>query len=497
MEYEGARTRYGAVLNIGEYRFEAMSPHIDRGVVRATLSVWNGRILFHDTVNLTSKSRRKATVVDLAEAGVIVNEGTLLALEQICRRRPPEAAEQHTRDGGSDVSEEVPDLPTLKRVFDRVLLIRDPDYLDVLTGTVMAHKLGFEPVWTVVVGPPGGTKTEPLRSLYGYSGIYALSSLTPRTFASGLETGGEDPSLLARLSDEIIVVKDLTTLLTMDRDGRQEVFAQLREIYDGDFARTWGTGKRLEWHGRLGFIAGVTDIIDQYHGALAVLGERFLLFRLVGPNRAALARKAMANAGQEEQMRATLSGAMHTFLAGCSTDKPAIGGEVTEPLVQLADFVTRARSGVFRDGIKRELEYVPEPEAPTRFVKQMVALASGLAVVHGRDAIGDDELRIVHRVGMDCIPTIRRRVLAALANGDLIGDDGTLDTSRIAGAAQFSTPAVKRTLEDLHGLGVVEREKAGSVKADRWSITNEMSGIFVYLMAYALPENDDHREASQ
>lgn len=494
MEYIASRTRFGAVLTVGDYQIEAGSPYVDRGVVRATLSVMNGSLVYRDTANLTSSRRRAAIIAELAELGVQVDEGVLIALDEACRRKAPDPPEKDKGDGGVDVSEKVPDLSALKRRFEEFLLISDPDYLPVLTGAVMAHRLGFEPVWPLFVGPPGGTKTEPIRSLYGFEGIYPLSSLTPRTFASGLDTGGDDPSLLARLSDEIIVFKDLTTLLTIDRDARAEVFSQLREIYDGEFVREWGTGKRLEWQGRLGFIAGVTDVIDQHHAALAVLGERFLLFRLAAVDRPQLARKAMANAGKEEQMRSRLAGAMHSFLASRSLDKPIVDIRVIDDLVKLADFVTRARSGVFRDGFKRELEYVPEPEVPTRFAKQMLALASGLAVVHGNDAIGAAELRIVHRVGLDCIPSIRRKILTTLGSGEMMSDDGTVDTSRIAGASRFSTTAVRRTLEDLHGLGVVNLEKGGKGRADKWSLPAETSDIFKHLSAYAEPmetEDDD------
>jgi hypothetical protein len=190
-------------------------------------------------------------------------------------------------------------------------------------------------------------------------------------------------------------------------------------------------------------------------------------------------------------MRAELAGAMHDFLAGRPTTRPAIPDTVYGQLADLADFVTRARSGVFRDGYKRELEYVPEPEAPTRLAKVFVALSSGLAVVHGRDEVAEDDLRIVHRVGLDCIPTIRRRVIVALVGGAIAGDDdGSLDTSRIAGATRFSTRAARYALEDMRGLGIVDCEKGGAGKADRWSLCEGAKGMAAYLADYARDDGD-------
>src|SRR5215471_448662 len=131
----------------------------------------------------------------------------------------------------------------------------------------MAHRLPGAPCWLMVIGPPSGSKTE-LVSLTEYiPGTYALSELTSKTFASGMkvEPGEENPSLLSRLKDEVLLFKDFTTVLEMHREERQAILAQLREIYDGRFDKPWGTGKELHWHGRLGFIAGVTPIIDSHH----------------------------------------------------------------------------------------------------------------------------------------------------------------------------------------------------------------------------------------
>src|SRR5262249_61935877 len=114
------------------------------------------------------------------------------------------------------------DLAGLRTAFDRWLLITDPALLLVVVGAALAHRLGFDPVWLLMVAPPGGTKTEVLRSFYGAPGFYPLSELTPKTFASGLEVpGGQDPSLLSRLTDEILVLKDFTTVLEMRSDDRQ------------------------------------------------------------------------------------------------------------------------------------------------------------------------------------------------------------------------------------------------------------------------------------
>src|SRR5438046_1578624 len=84
-------------------------------------------------------------------------------------------------------------------------------------------------------------------------------------------------------------VKDFTTVLTLHRDKRGEILAQLREIYDGHYRKEFGNGKVVDWTGKIGLIAGVTPIIDTYHAVNQVLGERFVCFRIKSESGAAVA----------------------------------------------------------------------------------------------------------------------------------------------------------------------------------------------------------------
>src|ERR1700733_1595092 len=184
------------------------------------------------------------------------------------------------RSPSSDVSGKAVDLRSVLKDLKKYLLLADPDAFLILLGAAAAFAVGLDPVWLLIVGPPSGGKTEFLRMLNECPMVYPLSELTPRTLASGLlMPDGRDASLLLQVNSKILVLKDLTTLLEMRRDDRQEVLAQLREIYDGRFTKAWGTGQRLDWSGRVGFIAGVTSVIDQHHQVMGMLGQRFILVR--------------------------------------------------------------------------------------------------------------------------------------------------------------------------------------------------------------------------
>jgi len=150
-------------------------------------------------------------------------------------------------------------------------------------------------------------KTELLRMLWYATDVFPISDLRARTFASGLDTPTGEASLLDQLSTEILVLKDFTTILEIRHDERQAILAQLREIYDRRFDKFWGTGQRLSWTGRLGFLAGVTPVIDKHHAVMGLLSPRFLQFRVRPSDRTQAALQAIKNAGRETATRSASS----------------------------------------------------------------------------------------------------------------------------------------------------------------------------------------------
>ena len=173
----------------------------------------------------------------------------------------------------------------------------------------------------------------------------------------------------------ILAFKDLTTVLTMHREARAQIIGQLREVADGRTEKSFGNGLRLEWEGKLGLIAGVTPVIDEQHAFLAVMGERFVLYRMPEVSRPEIARRSLARRGREQELRERIVSLVAEFLARFrKVGYLELPDRFTEPLITLADIVTRARSGVARDHQTRDILYLPEPEAPTRFAKQIAQL---------------------------------------------------------------------------------------------------------------------------
>jgi hypothetical protein len=365
-------------------------------------------------------------------------------------------------------------LVRVEAIFAKWLLFSEWRALHAVLSAVAAHYAGGEGVWLFVVDSPGSGKTEMIRALNGLQTVYPLSSLTPQTFASGkpVKDADKDPSLLLRLPRECIVtLKDFTTLLTMHRDSRQEIMAQLRELADGSFVKEFGNGKTVAWEGRMCFIAGVTPVLDTHWAVNQTLGERFIQVRPTAADPLLVGQRSMANVGREEEMHEELRAVVTEFIGGLNY--PQIGeltipGDLTDCIAALSTFVVRARSAVFRDGYRHDIEYIPTPEGPARLARQLATLVRGRAILDGSACVTEEHFAELVHIGMDCIPQHRRQVVETLIEAELT-------TTNVAAATGYPTASARRTLEDLAAVGVVTRHAARSegTGADSWSLSDD------------------------
>jgi hypothetical protein len=343
------------------------------------------------------------------------------------------------------LSNDTAPLDRLHDVFREHLYLPDTDIIDFAVAVAVANRLGGDPVWAFIVGPPSVGKTEALQALTGLPETHSLSKLTPNTLLSGRAAKGTEPSLLLRLPpNALLVLKDFTTILSLRDDARAEILGQFREVYDGQLVAEYGTGLSIRWEGRVGFLAGVTPAIDSHHAVISVLGERFLYLRTGISNRRTLGARAL-RVTDGNTMRAELRAAVSEFVSVLDMMHPALSDDVRDQLVGLADITTWARSGVQRDRFSRDIEVAPTLEAPARFVKQIRALWEALVVMGHPDPIG-----FVRRIAFDSIPPARSAAVRGLAARD------TVSSTELRRLTRLSSTAHRRLLEDLEALGLAE-----------------------------------------
>jgi hypothetical protein len=452
--------------------------------------------------SLAPEDRRALDV--LAGARSVAAASPQIAIDQLMAAFPLSAVVHGPTCDRSDTSGEPPrsqhpcGLGDVLAAFHELLLLPDESAVLIALAGVVANYADGDPVWPLLVGPPGCGKSEIVTALVDAPAIWALSSLTPQTLLSGFERKDKPASLLLQIGDfGILAFKDLTTVLTMHREARAQIIGQLREVADGKTEKSFGNGLRVEWQGKLGFLAGVTPVIDEQHSFLAVMGERFCLFRMPAVSRTKLARRSLATRGHEPALRERIRAHAADFLTGFQNcGRLELPESLHEPLVHLSDIVTRARTGVARDGYGREMLYLPEPEAPTRLTKQLAQLGAALL------AIGVDEtktLRLLRQVGWDSVPAVRTTLAKSLRHAH-----EPLTLAQVQEATGLPEKTVARAAEDLVALKLAARTKVAGrwhlsqtqIALDYW--TSERSpetseGTEMHL-ATAHPSNSDRRE---
>ncbi len=365
--------------------------------------------------------------------------------------------------------------------FDKIvhewILLTDTGIIKLLAAVVIANRFkGRDPVWAMIIGPSGGGKTELLSMLFNLTDIYPISLLTPNTLLSGMP-GLKDNSLLPQISGKTIVFKDWTNILSQNKDSRNEILGQLREVYDGHMKKPFGNGRVAEWKGKIGLIAGVTPAYDLSQQMHATLGERFINYRVIMPNRKEAGRRALSNGPKQEEMRRVLKNAFYAFMKGIEIPKEEskLPEEVKEELISVANFSTMARSGVIREfSYKREVIFVPAAEMPTRIVQALAILASAITVIN-KGIFNKEDINIIYRVALDSIPQTNYMVIKEMARGD------ERTTAEIATDIGYPTSPVRMYLENLALLGVSKRikgsesEEGGS--ADKWTLDPEFKEI--------------------
>lgn len=379
---------------------------------------------------------------------------------------------QYTYQSTEFMTDKLPTtLQGLESVIGETLLLADKGIIKLLCAAVITHDLDGDPVWLFIVGPSGGGKSEILTASTNLPTVHAISTLTPNTFASGMISHSDEPSLLSKLQSKILTFKDFTSVLSGRHEDRSEIMGQLREIYDGEYSKEFGNGKSVKWKGKMSLIAAVTTQIHTLQRQFAAMGERFLIYEMVQPDRLEVTSRSMDNSSNIKDRRVQMQEAFThytTSVKRTADDIPSIDGELKQEIMLLADLVTRARSAVNRDtgSSSREIDFIPTPEMPTRFANQLSRIAMGLILINGNGKLLPLDNAILYKVALDSIPSQRRMCLQVLA-----AHNEPMESPILATLLHYPSSSVRRYLEELDGLEIIKREKGGG--SDKWSINEQ------------------------
>jgi hypothetical protein len=339
-------------------------------------------------------------------------------------------------------------LDALRQTVSQCLFIPDVDRdsLDFNLAVYDSNRIPGDPVWGMNIDASGGGKTEPLRALREREDAYFLSKLTEKTLKSGYRDPKNphiDPSLLPQLDGKVLVIKDLSPLLSMRRESRNGIIGDLRDAYDGFSDDGYGNLGKVSYRARFSVLAASTLAIERFGAVDEELGERFIKFRARGSENRSKVRRAIENTGKDDTQRAEITAAINSFLDGLQSTFPTEApDDIQSQLIVVSDFIATARSPVPRNR-NHQLAYLPRPEVGTRLGKELKKLLLALAHIRGKSIPDSADFLTVCRVAADCLPPNRLSILRSILSG---------------GPCQLPATTAKHTKDDLHVLGILDTE---------------------------------------
>jgi len=238
------------------------------------------------------------------------------------------------------------------------------------------------PVWLRIIAPAACGKSTHMSLLEPYKTSYIIDSFTSKSFISGYRGNNEDPSQLPRMNNKVLMISDESTMMEQRKEERGLIQAILRKAYDGKVTKAFGNLKeKVEHNASFNILVAATPIVDRYYMYNQALGERFINYRLQIPNKRLITEKAVRNQQKNFGLRKKrLSKEFMLYLDSIVTrdfKDIKVKDRDLDRLVDCASFIALIRTHVTRDASGRFVTLLPQPEAASRLVQQMLQVAVG------------------------------------------------------------------------------------------------------------------------
>ena len=355
-------------------------------------------------------------------------------------------------------------LLDIENKTSQLLTLSDYVPVRVALATYGANFLNQVPLWMMMVAPPSSGKTEMLGSLYKLQHTEVVSDLTKSSLLSGTAKKEIDKNATGGILTKLgkfgfLIFKDMTSLLSKNKDAASEIFGAFREIYDGDYSRHFGNdgGTQKEWHGRLGLISAVTSEIEKHRSAFSAMGDRFLTVRIYNSDDIKMeqARAAMRHSGTENRIRLQLQ-ELTKQLFQDFVPNTELGIDslfyIENFIVPLAAFVAVCRTPVDRSAYTRDSEFVHTTEGYARLAKQLYGLFCGCIVTGCSLA---EAWRFTLRVGLDTIPEQRAQVLKSILDYEQETGQSVFTLKELRSETRLSLSANRRIIDELYSVSVL------------------------------------------
>lgn len=361
------------------------------------------------------------------------------------------------------------------------------DLIRCVFAVTLSVKLNlFPPLWLMLIGMPSSAKTDIVSLLRGLDFVYFLDSMTMNPFASGYKppSTGKTYDLLPELDKKCFIVKDYTTIFSLNEETTKKLLGELVSIYDGEFAKFSPTRGLISYRSAFSHLGCLTPVaLNRHQQYLNIVGPRFMFYRvpILDDTRRSKGFSIAWNTKDRKSLLQEKSDIVKLFFTDLLRNS-LILFKITDQSVRttlecLSGLMARSRGIVVtqRESFKNEEDKIQsyyeitdlQIEEPWRAFQQLRGLAVCLALLEGRSYVSDADLTVLKTIVISSMPAERADVLDYfLAHSDV----KARDLSSVTGK---SVRTCQRLLKELEGLGIIQADFQGEGFVKNYNLKDE------------------------
>lgn len=343
-------------------------------------------------------------------------------------------------------------------------------------------------LWLLLVGVPSSGKTDLVRLLKDAPTTYSLDNLTLNALISGERQTEKEKvhDLLPLLDKKCLIVKDWTSIFSLDEKMTKKILGDLVGCYDREFSKFSSRRGNISYKSEFSQLGCVTPATLNRHSTyMNMVGPRFLCYSMPvkteaqqdtsfdnifsGKDRPAIEKEARSYVStylnqiiQKEPDIEKLNPKSTQYLKLASLLMACARGIV---LLQAATFIDDSgKSSAYYDVLDVQVE------EPWRAVQQLIALSKYLAYVQGKNSVGEEELAIIKEVVISSMPQDRSMALRMIKE-----NNGQVTAKQLSDVSEKSIKTSRRLLDELTALGVLTKIKGIGAIANDYKLNDRFA----------------------
>lgn len=347
-------------------------------------------------------------------------------------------------------------------------------------------------LWLLLVGVPSSGKTDLVRLLRDAEISYFLDNLTQNAFVSGeRETKNSRVyDLLPLLDKKSLIIKDWTSILSLDEKMTKKLLGDMVNIYDKEFSKFSSRRGNVRYASAFSQIGCITPAtLNKHTTYMNMVGPRFLHYIIPsttegqssenfdrifsGENRSELEKEARLYVSSYLNQLAkkpftikSFSPGVRQYLQTAATLVPCCRGIV---VLQSASF--KNEKG---DDVRYHEVLDVQVEDPWRAAQQLIFLAEHLAYIIGNDKVWIEELEIIKDVVLSSMPADRAQALRVIKE-----HGGAITPKLLSELADKSNRTCRRLLDELAALKVLDKIKGFGSIPTQYKISEKFSDFLL------------------